>query len=150
VDRKQDEKRERQRRLFLRYFDNFEASGLDPNAVMGLAFSVNSGVFLRRAIAGMKLFRDRYGSPIGFFWQLEDAPDKVRDEVFKLLKLEEWTKLQTKLRRALAVLLDAEMERRRERDEPHLIPEEKRTRAARAPMNSAHRKALQRARAKLL
>ena len=143
------EKRETQRRLFLRYFDEFEAAGLDPNAVMSLAFSINSGVFIRRAVAGMKLFRDQCRPPIEFFWALENDPGKARDEVFRLLKLEEWDGLQRKMRARLKVLLDAELERRRERDEPRLTSEERASRSVRGPMNAAHRKALQRLRAKL-
>ncbi len=152
--RERDEKRERQRRLFLRYFDEFEATlGRDPNEVMRLAFSINSGVFLRRAIAGMELFRDRAWPPIEFFWMIENASDELRDVLFNFLKREkEWNRLLRKARRArarLTVLLDAERERRRERDEPGLTAKEKATRAARAPMNAAHRKALQRTRDEL-
>ncbi len=75
----------RQRSLFLRYFEEFKASGLDPVAVMNLAFSINSGVFLRRAIAGMELFRDSGRSPIEFFWGLENASPETRDQMFKHL-----------------------------------------------------------------
>lgn len=85
VAKERDEKRERQRRLFLRYFDEFEAADLDPGAVMKLAFSINSGVFLRRAIAGMVLFRDRCRPPIEFFWALENAPPQMRDLIFGLV-----------------------------------------------------------------
>lgn len=85
MDKERGEKRERQRRLFLRYFDEFEAAGLDPAAVMNLAFNINLGVFLRRAVAGMELFRDRCRPPIEFFWGLEDASPRTRDQIFNLL-----------------------------------------------------------------
>lgn len=75
----------RQRSLFLRYFEDFKAAGLDPVAVMDLAFSGASGVFLCRMVAGMKLFRDRCRPPREFFWALEDAPPRTRDQIFKLL-----------------------------------------------------------------
>lgn len=75
----------RERSLFLRYFEDFKASGLDPVAVMNLAFSGASGVFLRRMVVGMQLFRDRCRPPCDFFWALEDAPPKTRDQIFNLL-----------------------------------------------------------------
>lgn len=102
MEKERDEKRERQRRLFLRYFDEFEAAGLDPAPVMNLAFSVNSGVFLSRMIAGMELFRDRCMSPCEFFWGLEDAPLKRREQIWNLLKWEDPAGLAAELHKILS------------------------------------------------
>lgn len=75
----------RQRSLFLRYFEDFKAAGLDPVAVMDLAFSGASGVSLPRMVAGMELLRDRCKPPGEFFWALEDASPRTRDQIFNLL-----------------------------------------------------------------
>ena len=73
---------------------------------MNLAFSGASGVFLRRMVAGMELFRDRCMPPREFFWGLENAlpfrnvifdatlppprtspPTWTRERIFRLLNM---------------------------------------------------------------
>lgn len=72
------------------------------------------------------------------------------DPVVELRRiLDNKAKCGLKAEARLAALLEAEDERRRERDEPGLTVREKRLRAARHPMNAAHRQRLKRARADL-
>lgn len=64
--------------------------------------------------------------------------------------LDKRMKSALKAERRLAALLEAEEERRRERDEPGLSTKERALRAARHPMNEAHRKRLRLARAAIV
>jgi len=67
------------------------------------------------------------------------------DPVVELRRiLDNKAKCGLKAEARLAALLEAEDERRRERDEPGLTAKEKASRAARGTLNEAHRKALRR------